>query len=209
MKDSMFLVLWAAFAVAMAGCGGDDAADSQSSEKPADELATPQAAFDAYIAAQLAGDFKKEFSLLTPSSRKLILTDTIATALARSARDRELAALLKKHGIDRNRLDLGETVSGSDIAVDPERMKMLMAAIDDQPTFYAAVTEAMHRAETRSTGDAEESPTTPKAELINVKIDGDTAEGTPRFTVEGKQMDADQPAKFQKIDGRWYVHLGE
>jgi hypothetical protein len=196
--------------VASIGCGGNDdpageaSANGEASTTP--EAATPQAAFEAYKGAILAKDFQTELELLTPESQNQKLANVLSSAVARAGRNPDVARLLKKHEIGLGQLGVEATAAPGDVVVSPEKIQALAAAVKDKPTCYAELSRQMEQAEGQATGgpDTQNGPASgdaPKIELVNVKIDGDTASAEQRYN------DLPVPIEFRKIDGRWYVQL--
>lgn len=99
------------------------------------------------------------------------------------------------------------------------KQRQYAAAIGDKTAFYAEMVKAMDeefKASLPENAVLRMMALDPRndllralaqADLSDVKIDGDKAQGKMTVVLGGERVDA--PAMFKRIDGRWLVHLPE
>lgn len=189
--------------------------------------ASPQEAFDAHKNATIDKDWQTQINCLTPEGRDQ-LVGSMASMAAGMAREKpEFADLLRRYGVDesvwkdgssltdafsgRGKKDLNEALRRI-----REKQKSLAAVIHDKAAFYAEVMEhfeELGKEAVRKFGgnridfsELQEKANRAQAEaqLVDLKIDGDIAEGKQSITFGSRPLKT--PVSFKRINGRWYLH---
>jgi WD40 repeat protein len=204
------IVLGGLLCAAVALTGGGQAAEAPpaaSSKGPV--YKTPQAAYDAFIAAQDKGDFKGVVALLAPETQKRNAEELALEwvgrriELARSKDDdratrfKAVLAVLSKHGMTEEAVN--KIIAAQQKERNEEKAKAaVLALIKDRAAFLVDVMAAMHAAMSK-----EEKPPPGKFKLTKVKIDGDKGKGV--IVQKAGDREFYEPIEFVKIGGGWKV----
>ena len=166
---------------------------------------TPESTFTIYRNAFAQKDWNTALGCLTPQSQDKVVAGLVFGVATASIMNRDAAALLEKHGVDRGQL-MGNVMSGAlanladpNAAVE-EGMRQCVDAIADKPAF---VGDAMGWLEQNNQQVADNFAVTAAAQLSDVQIDGDTATGKLSVPIAGGRTSL----QFKKIGGRWLIDL--
>ncbi len=166
--------------------------------------ATPEATFESFKASMQAKDYKKGFNHLTPESQDMMLggmammVGMIASFDAQKGP--EVQKILDDHGV--KKLDAAAITPSGD---PKDAMKQLTSGVKDKPACIAAIMTWMEKnADKKGDSPAEEFG---MAELVEVKIEGDTAKGTIKTKKDGEEKS--QPADFKKVGGVWLIDMSK
>ncbi len=186
-------ILWfvpgAMLMVALAGCGGPHA--------------SPQATFQTCQSASARKDWKAALDCLTPQTRDNVVGGLLVAVASASVMNEDAAAVLEKHGIDRNQL-MGDFLAGAFANLGKpgdalgEGVRRCVDKIVDKPAFAG---DASQWIEQHSQQAVDPFGKAREAELSDVRIEGDTASGTVSVPVVGNE----RSLRFKKIDGRWLI----
>jgi len=216
------VVLIAALVIFMFTRNGDTAASSSSADSEllaSVDRSTPEAVFEAHKQAMIDKDWKMSIALVTPETQEMMVGMIASVAVNLAPKDKEIADVLKKHGIDQSMWESqsqGFTPGNFKEMMQKarQRMQRYREVIKDKPAFYVeamghidkAGRELMKKSGGGSGGDFQGELAKSQAEtkLIDVVITGNTAKGKQSFSFRGKTTDV--PVAFKRIDGEWYVH---
>ena len=186
---TLCFVAAAMLAVTLAGCGG--------------RQATPEGTFQTYQDAVAGKDWRTALSCLTPEAQDKIVAGLLGGVATASVMNQDAAALMEKHGVDRNQL-VGDFLAGalanlgSPGEAIQEGMRQAVQSIADKPAFVGdAVTwlEQNGPQQTAYFGKVAE------AQLSDVQIEGDVSTGKLSVPITGSGTSI----RFKKIDGRWLI----
>jgi hypothetical protein len=173
-----------------------------SAKTPAGDSAqsTPEKTFEAMSKAADAKDWKAVTAYMTPESHEQLAGGMLFMAGFMSTDPTlkpEIEKIFKKHGIEPPAKDEPpKNIPMDDIP------KVLGKAIKDKPAFIADIVTLLEK----SNQKAGKKPLDfSDSELIDLKIEGDTASGFMVIEKDGKEDK--QPIEFKKIDGRWFIHM--
>ena len=183
--------LAAASAATLAGCGGPHT--------------TPQSTFAIYRDAVARKDWRAAFGCLTTQSQDKAVGGVVVAIATASIMNKDAAALLEKHGVDRGELVgnalggvLGNLTSpGQAIA---EGMRRSLDNVPDKPALFV---DGMTWLETNNKKVADNLALAAGAQLSDVQINGDTATGKLSVPVAGGSASL----RFKKVNGRWLIDL--
>jgi hypothetical protein len=185
--------------------------------------ASPEEAFAAQKKATMEKDYKTLIEAMTPEAQEAAVGGIVVAAAMMAPSSPELAKLLDDHGIDEsmrempalsgNPQDMQESLAA--MKKMQEKQKALVAGMEDKVGFFVAAMGHVEAFGDRfaeklgQTGgqfaelkaDAERAQA--EAELVDLQIDGDRAQGKQRATFRGRTMNV--PMWFRRIDGRWYL----
>jgi hypothetical protein len=175
------------------GCGGSGGSGGGS---------TPQATFDSFKSAMQAKDYQKGFGQITSESQDLMIGMMSLVMSMAAAFDQEKGGeaqtILEKHGIK---------APGPAAALDPNSdpkaaMSELTAGVKDKPACLAEIIAWLEKS-----GANKDNPNQMAelgaAELVDVKVEGDTASGKIKLKKNG--ADTEQPAAFKKVGDVWLI----
>jgi hypothetical protein len=176
--------------------------------------ATPEDVFTARQKALAAKDWRRSLTMLTPESRDFLISSKAIEAVAFKSGDKEIAAVLKKHGVDPQRFQLSMSdLAGMNRRDLPARVReeqqRLIDAIQDKPGFYADFMAQMDKTGREGMAKAGLPPDSDlvaaDTRLSEVTIEGDRARGTASVESAGKEIQT--PVGFKKIGRSWYIDL--
>jgi hypothetical protein len=167
---------------------------------------TPQAAFSRYQTALKNKDYKTAFTQETPASQDLRLGALASTlnmvAAVDPSKEPDIRKIRDTYGI--KNLDLTSAAPDAQSAA----IKDMVADVKDKPGCMAEIITWMENNAPQKAsaakmifGDAVD------AELVDVKIDGDTAMGDLKSNSAG--ADKNNALKFKLIDGKWMIDLSD
>lgn len=196
------LLLSALVCALLVGCGGATAHK------------TPEDAFNAMKTAAEKEDYKTFCDCLTDESRDVIagtavflgaVTKAVFSAPTATNADKEklrpIDDIVKKHGLNEDflkKVDVKGILLTKDKGASLKAMQKLVEPVKDRTALAVDLFGALKKL------DGEQFDLTrefSKAELKDLKIDGDTARGT---LVKGKN---NEPVDFRKIEGGWKIHF--
>ena len=208
--------------LAMFGCGGGSSTDEASSSDAAGSSspaaggaastgssdassgsATPEATFAAFQQAAKDNDWKTAASLMSPESQAMLAGMSVIGSsfvpLEDPAKQKELEALLTKHGIDLTANEKEPTPE--ELAGGQEAMMMsLTESIPDKPAFIAEINAWMQKNSDEPGGGLSDQFAN-LGELSDLKVEGDSA------AAQIKTEFGPQPIEFRKSGDSWVVHL--
>lgn len=209
------LVLAAGLVTFVIGCGnGEDGKNGADGSNGVNAAAgsTPEETFKNAKSAMEKDDWKGFISVMTEESQDVLAAGMVISAGfvaavaedsgdAKGAEDaKTIQSALDKHGLTKEFLEK-EDAGDAPPASPEEGMKKLIEPVKDRAQFFVDVMDAF-----KSLGKAQdESPMPPGATLANLKVDGDSANGTIEFERDGKKRS--EPIVFKKVGGKWLIDL--
>jgi len=209
-------------ALAVSAVGQKDDKD-KAKDKPKDKLhKTPEACFDAVVAALEKKDSAAMVASLTPKAQNRMALEYVGQGIQlrgvaegklpkdKGQKNEQLAKLYKplfdvldKHGLtEKATKDLETDEKGT---LTTKGRGAALKLVKDPVAFLSDMLAATDKLDTRPKDKDE-----PKPKLTDVKIDGDKATGTVIETIRIKQKDKDDkvqeekhPVRFEKVDGGW------
>jgi hypothetical protein len=167
---------------------------------------SPQAVFDAAVAAQKKDDYKTFIGCLSPDAVK-----QLASTLAYGALHQQSAAQtndkIKEEfkpvlaALDKNGLTYEVTKKIKLEDASPEGIKKGAVAVSALIKDPAAVAADLMEAYAKADPSRKKPEDQPEPKLADMKIDGDKAKGMVVVTIEGNEVK--QPVEFVKVDGGW------
>jgi hypothetical protein len=163
---------------------------------------TPQAVYDAAMAAHKRKDYKTAIACFAPEAQKDTAAAMALNALNVKAGNNEeirktfkpLFDVLDKHGLTE------KAVKDVDLGEDPrtvEKSREKLKKLIKKPAEFAV--DYLKAQDKLGAGDR---PGETKSKLTDVKINGDKATGTVRIDFGGDR-EITQPVEFVKINGSW------
>ena len=204
--------------------GGESSGADDQSALPA--YASPEEVFQANLKATVEKDWETLIRLWTPKSQENMIGGVAFAAAMLGGDDPKIGELMGKHGIDES-LWKGSVPDASkpsdfmqamqkNMQAMQKKSKTLAAAVDDKPAFFAELMKLLEERGEELTRKAElpgmdlaklqeeSEQARQNAKLVDVQIDGDTAQGKQATSLRGKEVKA--PVEFRKIDGSWFLH---
>jgi hypothetical protein len=168
---------------------------------------SPQAVFDAMVAASAKEDWPGMMNCLTDESQdKLTFAVAFMGSLMKqfAGFDKDKGAeaakaideAFKKHGMSEAQL----AHLGKDMSPDIQSMRKVIEPIKDKPGFVADVLGAL-----KKLGNKEGTPQQFSGTLTDLKVNGDKATGTVVRNVAGKETK--EPVEFKKVGSGWKIEM--
>jgi len=177
--------------VVLAGCGGP--------------YATPESSFRIYRDAIARKDWTTSLGCFTPQSQDKILAGLLAGVATASVGNKDAAAVLEKHGIDRRDL-VGKLMGGALANLGNPRegfeegVRRCLETIADRHAF---VGDGMSWVEKNNRQVADNLVRAAQSQLSDVRVEGDSATGQLSVPMPGGETSL----RFKRIDGRWLIDL--
>jgi hypothetical protein len=190
------------------GIAGETAASQLVAQKEKPSAAaesganTPNEAFSKFRDAVVADNWQVALKVLTPESRELI-TSSILAQLSMGMFGDQGKKLANEAA---NRDETQKIIDAVNHAKPEDQEKIgrkLAALVKDQPVFIAKALKLFPKdkpADNWLIGLKE-------TKLQDLKIDGDTAKGSMRWSQPVLKKSGDEPIGFQRTDGKWYIQF--
>ncbi|MHC4400157.1 MAG: hypothetical protein ACYTG0_10800 [Planctomycetota bacterium] len=182
---------------------------------------SPEEAFRAFVQAAADKDWEGQLLVLSPESRDRAIGTMVLTAQGMAASSPEIREVLRDHGVEET---MEIEAAANDAPLDfadfgramAERQKRLASAVEDPGAFYADFMEAFEEEIKKKLPSnpylkfafgkamAEGRRAVGRANLKDLEIDGDTAQGSMSLSIVGREFDL--PVMFKRVDGRWFIH---
>jgi hypothetical protein len=164
---------------------------------------TPEGVFENFKTAMKNKDYKSGYAQMTPDSQDMMLGGLAISMTmgpnADPAKAAEAQKVADKYGV--KKIDVTKLQPGQDPA---SLVKESVADVKDKAACFA---DMMTWMENNAAGKdrAEKMEAYSRAELTDLKIEGDIANGMVKLKRNGQENS--NPMSFKKIGGNWYIDL--
>jgi hypothetical protein len=167
-------------------------------------------------------DWAELIRLWTPESQGIMAGGVAAAMVMIAGDDPSVAELMGKYGIDESVWKASAPAGGNPsemMQAMMQKSKALAAAVDDKPAFFVEAMKLQEKLQEEllnkmkmpgmDLGKLKEAgmKAQANAKLVDVQIDGETAQGQQAMSMGGREVK--MPLEFKKIDGSWLLHKSE